>query len=343
MKRILLAIFVYCTFTANAQIPVVDFTIAPHIGDAYTYQLDTIPEHLLNVSPGQGGANVSWDFSNSIIPSGDTIATNYVATSTLPLANAFPLCNIGTINSESVPNFFDLNQQGVEFYGTVSGGYVFYYSNPMKLLFFPTTYQDAFVDSFAASYPQFPTYLQTTGFINAESDGYGTLAMPNGNIYQNVLRVKYTLNIFNNFIGVGIDSTVEEYYDWYGNDISFPILQIGTRITNPSAVGQATDTLKYIRIKTAQSLTTPISSNSISDNVIYPNPANAECNIVLPSSTDDSFVVSVYDLSGRLVMREMSTKTSTFYKLNTSTLNIGIYSVKVQGKNSLVTYKLSKI
>jgi hypothetical protein len=340
MKTKLLFIFIIITESLSAQIPVLNSSMIPNIGDNYTYQIDTIPEHLLNVTAGNGGENVTWDFSNSIAASGDTIVTSYVNPSTVNFNIAFPTSNIATISSDGTPNFYQLDNNGAENLGSVIDNYVFYFSNPLKLLFLPMTYLDNNTDSFAANYPQSPDYLVRTGVISAISDGYGTLIMPGNNTYQNVLRIKYTLNIIDSFNnGQNIDTLVEEYYDWYGSDITFPILQIGSRITNSSSSTE-NSTIKYIRIKTAQNLTTNISSEKANSLLASPNPTNGICYVNLPKS-GENFQIIVHDMLGKAISKDIATPSSSF-PLNLEQLENGIYFVNVSNSNFSKTIKLSK-
>lgn len=340
MKTTLLFIFIIFTGGLSAQIPVLNSTMIPNIGDDYTYQLDTIPEHLLYVVAGSGGENVTWDFSNSISASGDTIVTSYVSPSTVNLGNAFPLCNIATVTSDGTPNFYELNNTGANNYGSVIGGYVFYFTNPLKLLFLPMTYLDNNTDSFAANYPQFPNYLERTGSITAISDGYGTLIMPGNNTYENVLRIKYTLNILDNYGGQNIDTLVEEYYDWYGSDITFPILQIGSRITNPYNSTE-NSIVKYIRIKTAQNLTTSSSNSNVSKISIYPNPSQGNCSINLPNVSSQNYQIIVCDAKGQRVFQE-NTVAQNSHVLPLEHLSQGVYFIQVANSNSIQTLKFIK-
>jgi len=314
--------------------------MAPNIDDNYTYQLDTIPDHLQNILAGNGGENVSWDFSSSISPVGDIIVTSYVSPSTVTLGNAFSLSNIATVTSDGTPNFYNLNSTGAENYGTVSGGYVFYFSNPLKLIFFPMTYLDSNTDTFAANYPQFPEYLQRTGNILAEADGYGTLLMPGNNIYENVLRIKYTLNIFDNYGNANIDTLTEVYYDWYGSDITFPILQIGSG--NYNAYNSLQDSVsKYIRIKTAQNLTTNTSNANVKTLTIYPNPSQGNCAINLPFMSNDNYHITVCDVNGKRVFQE-NTPAQYSHILPLENLSQGIYFVQVSNSSFVQTLKFIK-
>jgi hypothetical protein len=337
MKTKLLFILLIFSLKLHAQIPILNSSMVPNIGDDYTYQLDTIPDHLQNVTAGNGGENVTWDFSNSISASGDTIVTSYVSPSSVNLSNAFPLCNIATVTSDGTPNFYELNSTGANNYGSIIDGYVFYFSNPLKLLFLPMTYLDNNTDSFAANYPQFPGYLERSGSISAFSDGYGTLIMPGNNTYENVLRIKYTLNILDNYGGQNIDTLVEEYYDWYGSDITFPILQIGSRITNPYNSPENTIN-KYIRIKTAQNLTVNTISKKSHDFSIFPNPTNGNCFLNLPIN-QDNYQIKVYDMQGKIVQNETTAATNLF-EINLENFSQGIYCVSI---NNSTTRKILKV
>jgi hypothetical protein len=347
MKTNLLFTLLLIVSIAKAQIPVIDLSIAPNIGDNYSSQLDNIPEHLLNVLPGDGGENITWDFSSSIEANGPIILRTLVSPDVYaPLSDEFPGSNIANVGADNNPDFYTINTQGILFQGSLinfSGtNYVLYYDNPITNFVFPTTYQSSFVDTFHGSYPSFPTYLQINGTFSGNCDGYGTLIMPNGNTYQNVLRIKYNYVITNTITENGVtrtDSIAEEYYDWIGQDITYPILAIGTRITN-LATSATNDTLKYIRIKTAQNLTTNVSNIKETSLSASPNPTSGICLINLPLS-NENFQVIVHDMLGKTISKEIATPSSSF-PLHLEQLENGIYFVNVSNSNFNSTIKVSK-
>ncbi len=72
---------------------------------------------------------------------------------------------------------------------------------------------------------------------------------------------------------------------------------------------------------------------------VYPNPVNTELTIELPSQYDEA-VITVYDLLGK---RIIETKVSaTQQKVNTSALANGVYLVKIEAKDLLITKKIIK-
>ncbi len=69
---------------------------------------------------------------------------------------------------------------------------------------------------------------------------------------------------------------------------------------------------------------------------IYPNPANNNVNIKLGSFNTHTFVIALYDLSGRKLQEVQSS--NLIYTLNLSTISKGIYIIKVNSTDG----KLSK-
>jgi len=77
--------------------------------------------------------------------------------------------------------------------------------------------------------------------------------------------------------------------------------------------------------------------NEINEITIYPNPVKDILN--LPSTINDGVVVSISDISGRVVWQNESQYNST---IDVSRLNAGLYIIHVQVENKVYTAKIVK-
>ncbi len=82
---------------------------------------------------------------------------------------------------------------------------------------------------------------------------------------------------------------------------------------------------------------TPLTENNLQ---LYPNPSNDRLNLVLPISNNSDGVISVYNISGKLI------KTTNFLNLNSNTytldvhnLDEGIYLIKIITREKILTSK----
>ena len=81
--------------------------------------------------------------------------------------------------------------------------------------------------------------------------------------------------------------------------------------------------------------TLSVNDLSTSEFKIYPNPTSAGF-VNITSNTADAMAVTVYDVLGKKVLNE----TVSNNRLNVSTLNSGIYIMKISQNNATVTKKL---
>ena len=71
---------------------------------------------------------------------------------------------------------------------------------------------------------------------------------------------------------------------------------------------------------------------------IYPNPATSGVRVELPFTPAQNTQLSITNLSGQEVLRRELTEAIT--ELDINSLNAGIYFLRVQSNNGLVTQKL---
>lgn len=70
---------------------------------------------------------------------------------------------------------------------------------------------------------------------------------------------------------------------------------------------------------------------------LYPNPASDATNVLFTAQGDASYKVTVYDISGRILIQETTAKLmggENTVTLNTSALNSGVYFVTINGSNN---------
>ena len=78
------------------------------------------------------------------------------------------------------------------------------------------------------------------------------------------------------------------------------------------------------------------SSQTPADMMIYPNPAQGDFNIAFKADKEESCVINVYDLSGRMLMNKdiVTSAGNNIVTMNTATLIPGLYIVLISGENT---------
>lgn len=140
------------------------------------------PSVFVSISDiGTGGANQTWDYSSASTTNVPNLSVVDLAST--PFAGSFPTSNwtfeIGTYYSYFQSSTSELNN--LAFNITSVGGNGDYSMNPRKILEFPFNYNDAFTDVYSEN--------GSSKNLSVSYEGYGTLMMPNGFTYSNVVRV----------------------------------------------------------------------------------------------------------------------------------------------------------
>ncbi len=263
--------------------------------------IDTIYSASATVSPGAGGAGITWDLSAlSFSPGGTATIAN---PSTSPYISTFPTSNL-CLQLTAGGTAYDYDRVSTTGWETISTTYAGpgtgqdYSANTRLEMPFPFHYLDVAVD----------TYQQTTGGPQVETltyDGYGTLITPY-HIYTNVFRVKEDYG--------GTDY----HYSWYTVN---PLMLL----MNYSNAGN-----NYIYLNTV-----PVTTQSGQVNIdaesakIIPNPFSTDAKLKLTSAnafTDASLII--VDPIGNVVKQIPVNGTETI--ITRQGLSAGVYFYHVQ-------------
>ena len=162
----------------------------PEIGETYEVQF----AEVMTFEPGPGGANQTWDFSDLTLNSIE-IQFSILAPED-GVSNAdFPDADfVWLLDEFEAYNYYQVTDTGLDLVGGASG-------TPDDILFreiftdtedglqLPLTYLDTYT-----YYSAFTSFFFGTSSMNerngsVEADGYGTLILPDGTTYDNVLRI----------------------------------------------------------------------------------------------------------------------------------------------------------
>lgn len=201
MKKQLLSILAFAWVVlspnVNAQITINDSHFL-QIGSKVYQVTDTLPS---NPNIGPAGANQSWTFTNLNLHTFDSIEA--VNPSSTPAGAQFPTSNIALIQQGN--SYIYLNNSNTELnilgVSVPTLNVILPYSNPEKILIYPSTYQTVYSDTSVAevTFPgallqlpfdsiRFKQIKYRTGMV----DAYGSLTTDEGT-FNNTLRFNDTI------------------------------------------------------------------------------------------------------------------------------------------------------
>ncbi|MCB9305329.1 MAG: T9SS type A sorting domain-containing protein [Lewinellaceae bacterium] len=172
------------------------------------------------VNPGNGGANLTWDFSNLQPLNGmDAVKYTYLAPASTPYSSTFPGANLAVkIDFDTIMYGYAIKEPNqYTFLGIKNAFLVQYYTNPDVQLK-PLSYNGSFQEDFA-NYTDSGSgvIFYAEGSRTTTYDGYGTLITPSGT-FPNAIRIKAVSSQVDSaeFDDVKIiNNTDITTYDWF--------------------------------------------------------------------------------------------------------------------------------
>lgn len=275
------------------------------------------------ITPGNGGANLNWSFTNLTTVSSNTL--NAVLPSSTPNSASFPQANI-CLQSSTSTRYYDASSSSLTYLGDVSatnGTRIF--SNPEVFLNFPFNYNTTFTDAFFSVYVSSATTYTLSGTRQVTYDGYGTLSTPSGN-FTNVARIR-TRRIYTEATTSSSITYTQTQHDWYTNGIRYPLLTSAQTLLSisPSTLSSSA----YLVVSTV-GLKEQANSSILN---LYPNPCTEQLNI--QSNVNIKSLV-FYNTAGELINIESSGTTLQDNRnivVNTRSVPYGLYFVKLTLEN----------
>lgn len=341
------AIAVFAGFlpSAYAQGPTITSSIFGKVGDKQvSYAADTS-----GITPGSAGANQTWDFTN-LKPNtnGDSIVTNLVAPSSTPYAADFPSATIAanSVSGQSIV-FMDISAGKSEMLGFVTSaqGQTIKnkYSNSLIQYTTPMSINYTHNDIFAGQYEVNGITIYSRGTVNVNADAYGTVLMPGGKTYNNVLRAhSFQRNIDSMDVGFSsvIITTETESYTFVQDGRKEPIITI-TNISQAAPSGTTYSKMVTFNNKSAAvSGITEESSIPVKSFKIYPNPsASRTINVVTANENTGFTNINVINQLGQLV-KSFNNLTGNNNTIILDELPKGIYQLQFQTNTGVSVQKL---
>jgi hypothetical protein len=271
------------------------------------------------------GSNLIWDFSD-YTPSNTSVSTStYIQNPESPL---FPGAQQEELNEETqTSNFFSYDETGLYIIGQFIENAQLHFSNRAYLQY-PLTYESVYTDDFEGTVINGPNTFDRLGSYKIESDGYGTLLLPD-QTFNNVLRVvlTYTYSDYMDYPEypdpVQVSSVKDSIFLWFSLD--YPVYVAGYTVGYSYGVFKYTERFMYLSSDNID-LSTNITVGSESKTTFLEMNQN---NII--SITND-VSCKIYDKNGREIFYISASEFSQDISLNH--LKPGVYFAVLSNKNS---------
>nr|WP_294858945.1 T9SS type A sorting domain-containing protein [uncultured Fluviicola sp.] len=268
-------------------------------------------------NPGTTGTGVTWDLSAL------TAGTPVAVTPSVNSGGTFPSANLKLTQSNGGVIYYNATSSVLDAVGIDANGTIFTYSNPATYLQFPVTTSQNYTDQFACTFTVSGYNFTRTGSTQTEFSGYGTLITPNGT-YTNVVRLKSTQTITDVYSLGTINSTIISF-NWYKAGVHHEVANVSATTSN----GNTT----YSNYYTTVPANLGLEENELVNLSVFPNPSTD----VLHLNSDELISqVEFYTVSGELSLNHSMNESKTA-EVNISSLNSGMYLVKVYGKDGSIS------
>jgi hypothetical protein len=322
--------------TLNGQVVLTSATHGFRVGDSHDFIL------MKNAEEGIAGTDVIWDFT-SLEESGKSLTSHMLATEVTDKTKSIPNSNF--VLEEFGNHFvFNVTNDRMEQYGTVSCNSVTTYDKPFLKLKFPLQFGDHFSGPYSGTQVTNSLSVPVSGYYYIDADSYGTLLLPDNIELRNVLRVKQTRTIVNP------DGTeiYEITYRWYAAEVRYPVLVISKYVYPQATSYVQTAMFAHIQDYKKNSLAVA-DAGIISDIQVFPNPYENELTISYNISKPGTVKIDLYDVSGKLFRNIQNNKSEDIgYKtilLDESELGImpGIFYLRINVDGTAYTRKIVKL
>lgn len=333
MKKIYLCLLVLMAISSRSQ---TNLTLTragqePVAGDVNSTQdYDSV-----GVVPKSTGSNQFWNFS-STVQNTNTALSSFVSTAAIAASSVFPGATLVEDQGQNNYNFWksantpttqwemlgSLNTattpaQGVKFSNSAIAG------------IWPMAPGDTYTDTFSGTIVGLPFGSGTVlGSQTVTSSGSGSITLPNGQTYSNIVQVKmkqtYTANIsILTFTLKTIDTTTQ--YMYFNPTQKFQLLTVSYGSTF-----DGTTTTKSFQMSANKSITIGIRDREFSKSFsFYPNPATNQINFDLSNANAENCRVDIYNIMGQAVLsKSLGNATTIKEVIDLSSLEKGTYILK---------------
>lgn len=329
MRITILSILISLASLANAQLTLTKANNEPVVGDQRgVISLDT-SFYTTGLPTNITGTNVTWDFSNLAVNS----TVGVVSSDFIAPASATTSAPAGATIAEDQSGsytFFKSSSSPIDKYeilsikmGTVAFSFT---TNPATVAEWPISYGYNVTDAVAGNV-QFSISANVTGSTTTMADGTGTLMMPQGHTFTNVLRLKTVLNMNATIGPFPVGNIKQTIYQYFAAGDKFPILTVNNTATTFSSQTTNATTANG----NANHLAIGIKENKLNtvSFVVLPNPANTSVSIELEKNAIAESL-KLINVAGQEVKQANNSNT-----LSVADVPNGIYYLEVSSNDHM--------
>ncbi len=326
---------------ATAQLSLTKANNEPIVGNSNTFSyFDSA-----GVVPRNTGTNQVWDFT-AFTQNTITSSSMYTSTTAVASATAFAGATLVEDRSNSNYNFWKSTATQFELLGVQTGTTVtLNFTNSAIAVVWPINYGYNQSDAFAGNANTSFGNGTVTGNINTKGVGTGTLTIPGGTVFTNILQT-VTSQTVNLLINVGIGTATLNVkstdYSYYSGTNKFPLLTSSYQ-KNTSTLPFSSPTITTTSdVKVNNAVLLGLTNYNIDANYnIYPNPASNFFNVSLTNNSGYNASITIYNALGQIVRTyNLGSQTVIEKNISIADLKSGIYIVKTNLGNKSSSRRL---
>ena len=322
MKKIYLSIIAATiAFTANAQLTLTKAFNEPVLGDVNTKEIYDSVAVLNNAS----GTNQVWNFS-ALTSSSVTEVSTFTTVASTPSGSSFVGATLAEDDGQGGYTYYKSTVTQYEIVGIQDPNITLNFTNTAVAAVWPVTMGYSNTDVFSGSAVAGGTLSGVaTGTTTTSAIGTGTLIVPGGASFTNILQIKTTqyveLDLAMGFITATVQTTD---YNYYHGTQKFPLLTV----SYSDAQGAFTNTSASIKVNNA--VITGINDLNFDATFnIFPNPAKDFVNVKLQNVSNVNSKIQIINALGQIAQEiDLGNDSEINRNISIANLNSGIYMVK---------------
>lgn len=318
----------------QAQYTVTSAANNPTLGESQTtYNADTT-----GVVIGTSGANQIWNYTSIVVQPTTAVTSTYVATNSAPNFTAFPGATISQTSGNGDYTLWGYTPTQAVLYGFSNSTLTAVYSNPEILYSMPFTFGSLNSDTYGGTFTIGVNSIVRTGNVTTTGEGYGTLNLPNGKTYTNVLKIKLTQTVTDIVAALSYTNTnVTNSYIYINASSKNSILTVEN--TTSTTTFTSITTTKTKSVKVDQSTIVGLKENKREANFsLYPNPTNTnEISLFYVIGNEDKYELTIINTVGQIVKtKSLNNQTTGMYSeiIDLNGLDKGLYFIKLKGNHN---------
>lgn len=299
---------------------------------------------------GEAGANQYWDFSKTKV-----LKDMYIDQQEDLNAVAEEGYRLSCDEGGTKHTLFEITKSEKRYFGMITPGGKIEFEQPIVDLMFPLSYKDTKAGIMDGAYiPNNGEPSLIKGNYMTKADAWGTLVLPDGNTYRNVLRVKVTKDYKQNY-GKTSYTIHTTRYQYFAEGARYPVLIVVESETSSDSGCKCGGKYAEMFMETPAVYENDAIKSAPKNNgfeyaaefnyLASPNPFSESINLAFTLGADAKVTVDILDINGRLLNTFMSEQLSSgqySYNFNASGLTPGQYALRIQVGDETYTNMMLK-